>query len=1553
MTFGSAAATNVVVTNSTTITATTPAGSAGSVTVTVTTGSQSGSLTNGFTYVVVPTVTSVSPNSGPGAGGTAVTITGTNFASGATVKFGSAAATNVVVTNSTTITATTPAGSAGSVTVTVTVNGQSGSLTNGFTYVVPPTVSSVSPNSGSTSGATAVTIKGTNFAAGATVTFGSAAATNVVVTNSTTITAKTPAGSVGAVTVTVTNTGSQSGSLANGFTYVTATTISYVQGNYATPQTSQTSVPVKFNAAQTLGDLNVVVVGWNDTTAAVSSVVDSSGNTYALAVGPTSISGTLSQSIYYAKKIAAAGAGANTVTVTFTTAAAYPDIRILEYNGADPNTPVDVTAANTGNGTSSSSGSMTTTNATDLIFGANIVTSITSGPGSGFTSRLLTSPDGDIAEDEMVSSTGSYSATATQSSGAWIMQMVAFRTPSGGPVPPTVSSVSPNNGPAAGGTAVTITGTNFAAGATVAFGSAAATSVVVTNSTTITATTPAGSVGPVTVTVTVNGQNGSLPNGFSYVVPPTVSSVSPSSGSTAGGTAVTITGTNFVAGATVTFGSAAATNVVVANSTTMTATTPAGTAGAVTVTVTVSGQSGSLASGFTYVVGPTVSSVSPATGPTAGGTAVTITGTNFAAGATVTFGSAAATNVVVTNGTTITATTPAGSAGAVTVTVTVNGVSGSLAKAFTYIVPPTVSSVTPNTGSTAGGIAVTIAGTNFAAGATVTFGSSAATNVVVTNGTTITATTPAGSAGAVTVTVTVNGVSGSLANAFTYVVPPTVSSVSPNNGPGAGGTAVTIAGTNFAAGATVTFGSSAATSVVVTNSTTISATTPAGSAGAVTVTVTVSAVSGSQANAFTYIVPPTVSSVTPNTGSTSGGTAVTIAGTNFAAGATVTFGSAAATNVVVTNSTTITTTTPAGSVGAVTVTVTNTGSQNGSLANGYTYASVPTPTAPTNFTAVGGGPGPIVQAVQGYINSTSLTSHTTAPFDSSGGDVIVMCASSHAGVTLTPSDSFGNTWIPIAGPTSTSVGFDLRTQLWYARNPIVGPNHTVTMTLSIAQPLVISIIVGKGSNISSPIDAISLIGSDNGTQTVNVASPNITTSNANDLLIGFVKVSAGATFTSGAGFTQQPAASSNFLDAETGPAATAGTYDATFTLNTAVTWQSAIAAVSNSPNQSSLSWTASTETGGTISQYLIERCQGSGCNSFAQIGTTVGTTFNDTGLTASTSYSYRVRAQDTSGTTGPYSSTASMTTPAPVPALPGNLTATAISATQVNLSWTASAEIGGTISNYLVERCQGASCANFAQIGTTAATTFNDTGLIGSTSYSYRVRASDSAGHLSPYSNLAIATTPSSTPTVSYVQGNYATPQTSQTTVTVTFAQQQTAGDLNVVAVGWNDTSATVSSIVDTSGNTYTLAVGPTAISGTLSQSIYYAKNIAAAAAGANTVTVTFTKAAIYADIRTLEYKGADTSSPVDVVVANSGNGTSSSSGAVTTTNANDLLFGANIVTSITSGPGSGFTSRLLTSPDGDIAEDEMVSSTGSYTATAPISSGAWIMQLVALKAAP
>jgi hypothetical protein len=218
--------------------------------------------------------------------------------------------------------------------------------------------------------------------------------------------------------------------VASGTTTAPASTITYVQGNSATPQTPQSTVTATYNAAQVAGDLNVVVVGWNDSTAVVSTISDLKGNVYTRAVGPTIQSGYASQSIYYAKNIASAAAGANRVTVTFTVAARYPDIRILEYSGLDPTNPVDVTASNLGN-SSTSIASVTTTNPNDLLVASNLVQTVSTGIGSGFTQRLLTQ-DGDIAGDEVVTSAGSYSASSPLSPSApWIMQLVAFRTAPG------------------------------------------------------------------------------------------------------------------------------------------------------------------------------------------------------------------------------------------------------------------------------------------------------------------------------------------------------------------------------------------------------------------------------------------------------------------------------------------------------------------------------------------------------------------------------------------------------------------------------------------------------------------------------------------------------------------------------------------------------------------------------------------------------------------------------------------------------------------------------------------------------------------------------------------------------------------------------------------------------------------------------------------------------------------------------------------------------------------------------------------------------------------
>jgi hypothetical protein len=165
-----------------------------------------------------------------------------------------------------------------------------------------------------------------------------------------------------------------------------------------------------------------VVVGWGDTTSSISSVTDNRGNTYTLAAGPTTNTG-LQQSIYYAKNIAG---GSTTVTVKFNKAASYPDVRILEYSGANTSSPLDGKAAAAGSGTTANSGAVTTTSANELIFGAGTTGTQFSAAGSGFVNRMI-NVYGNIAEDKTVTSTGSYNATATTGSSVWVMQVVTFK----------------------------------------------------------------------------------------------------------------------------------------------------------------------------------------------------------------------------------------------------------------------------------------------------------------------------------------------------------------------------------------------------------------------------------------------------------------------------------------------------------------------------------------------------------------------------------------------------------------------------------------------------------------------------------------------------------------------------------------------------------------------------------------------------------------------------------------------------------------------------------------------------------------------------------------------------------------------------------------------------------------------------------------------------------------------------------------------------------------------------------------------------------------------
>jgi Domain of unknown function (DUF1929)/IPT/TIG domain len=206
-----------------------------------------------------------------------------------------------------------------------------------------------------------------------------------------------------------------------------AQTIAFVQVNDAVPATPQASVPAIYAGAQAAGDTNVVAIGWSDATSTVISVTDSSGNSYVVAAGPTVQPGSATQVIYVARNIVAAATGANVVTVKFNAAVPFADLRILEYAGLDTATPVDGAAGAFGTGTAANSGSVTTTHAYDLIFGADYASTTTINSGNGFVSRLITDPDGDIAEDQIVTAKGAYAATAQLNSGNWIMQTVALR----------------------------------------------------------------------------------------------------------------------------------------------------------------------------------------------------------------------------------------------------------------------------------------------------------------------------------------------------------------------------------------------------------------------------------------------------------------------------------------------------------------------------------------------------------------------------------------------------------------------------------------------------------------------------------------------------------------------------------------------------------------------------------------------------------------------------------------------------------------------------------------------------------------------------------------------------------------------------------------------------------------------------------------------------------------------------------------------------------------------------------------------------------------------
>jgi hypothetical protein len=948
--FGTVRATAITVT-ATSITAVTPPQAAGTVQVKVTNPDLLLTTFGSFTYTTaaVPAVSSVSPQAGPSTGGTTFVITGTNFGVGARVFLDTtliAAGSNtpagaeatVVSASATSLTVVSPPRPAGTYGVAVfNPDGQnSATSTNsaarfGYTQAAAPTLSTGSIASGPSNGGSLLTLSGTNFAAGATVRFvGSGqspatedtAAAAVIFGSSTTLTVVTPKHTAGPTLVEVTNPDGTSPTTQNlFFTFIASTS-----------STKPTITAVSPNNGTTFGGTAVTLTGTNFHTGSNEKPVVRLGTGTDCATGTITIPSkdvTVVSATSLDIVIPAGTYTAGAVDVCVRNPAAgltTPEanalgVRASGFTFVAPTRITSVTPTTANQLGDDNGGSPVTVTLTGTGF-----------PPLGGTKPVLkiggvTVPAGDITLDSATSMT--FRAPARTTTGVVDIQMTladgkgatlakAFTYTAS--AAPTLDAIAPTTGPSNGGTLATITGTGFSDHPsfppTVSINNRAAIVCTGTNlpSPGCTTAPSATSIQIITPAHTSNANAGNQkvkvtnPDGkavesdgtdnsddFDYAVTLalTLLAVSPTSGPSNGGTVVTLTGTNFAASTavppTVTVGGRAATLCLGAASPHASCTTgPTGNALEIVVPAHTSGTAApnqkvkvtnpngasiesdatDNADDFDYLVAtaPNVQSVSPTTAAARGGDLITVSGTGFATSPselpTVHVGTTAAVVCTATNaplagcvapsGTSLTILMPGRAPGAADVKVTnPNTQTSTLSGAVTAIVQPSqapsLTSASPATGPAAGGSLVTLTGTNFPtpqAGVvpTVTFGGTAATVCTAANkagatdvpgcaaptSTTLTVVLPARAAGRVNVLVTNPDGQAVSNNVFRYIAtPPTLSASTPASGRDIGGATMALTGTFSTVGPTaVVVGGVPARTGTVTASTVAAVTPP-------------------------------------------------------------------------------------------------------------------------------------------------------------------------------------------------------------------------------------------------------------------------------------------------------------------------------------------------------------------------------------------------------------------------------------------------------------------------------------------------------------------------------------------------------------------------------------------------------------------------------------------------------------------------------------------------------------------------------------------------------
>ena len=569
------------------------------------------------------------------------------------------------------------------------------------------------------------------------------------------------------------------------------------------------------------------------------------------------------------------------------------------------------------------------TGATEVDFGTNAVSA------SSFTS----SSDSQIVLDSPAETAGSVDVKVVTPGGSFT-DPHAFTFVSA----PTVTGITPTFGGGNGGTTVTITGTNLNGATAVDFGTTLVTSFISDTANQMVVASPAGTGLAVVTVVTPGGTSTPIPAGqFQYQ--PAISSIVAASGPTTGGATVTISGADLAGATAVDFGTIPAT-IVSDTASQIVVTTPPEVAGLVDVRVTnADGTSAtSPAVTYTFVAPPTVTAISPTFGGGNGGTTVTITGTNLSGATQVNFGPSLVTTFISDSDSQIVLSGPAGT-GLVDVTVTTGGGTSATSSADQFQYHPTIISITPSSGTAAGGTTVTINGGDLAGATAVVFGTSAAT-IVSDTASRIVVTTPAEAAGPVDVRVTnADGTSAtSAAVTYTFVAAPTVTGISPTFGGGNGGTTVTITGTNLSGATKVNFGTSSVTTFISDTDSQIVLSAPAGS-GLDDVTVITPGGTSATSAADQFQYHPAVTSIVAASGPTTGGNTVTINGGDLSGASAVIFGTTSVTSFTTNTASQIVLVVPAGAAGPVDVKVTNAdGTSATNPSTTYTYVSPLPPT---------------------------------------------------------------------------------------------------------------------------------------------------------------------------------------------------------------------------------------------------------------------------------------------------------------------------------------------------------------------------------------------------------------------------------------------------------------------------------------------------------------------------------------------------------------------------------------------------------------------------------